>query len=386
VRVAIVDTYYAAFVAELYGGRPGLEAEPYEVQHAALMDAFFGTADSYSVHLRALGHEASDLVADCAALQERWAAERGRLRARRALAPALPGVAGRRARRAVLRAITLAQIEELDPDVVYCHNLAFFSRRELDGLRAQGRLVVGQIASPLPANELVQGFDLVVTSFPHFVDRVGSLGVAAAYLPLAVDERVVERVGADPAAERPRDVVFVGGVDPRIHPAGTAMLERLCEAFPVDVWGYGADALPAGSPILERFHGEAWGLDMYRVLASARVAVNRHIDAAEGHANNMRLYEATGMGAALVTDRGSNLAELYAPDAEVATYGDVDELIAKLERLLAHDDERLALARAGQSRTLRDHTFAVRMRALAEILEDALRRRGPRPARSTSRA
>ena len=33
---------------------------------------------------------------------------------------------------------------------------------------------------------------------------------------------------------------------------------------------------------------------MYRVLARTRVAVNRHGDIAEGYANNMRLFEATG--------------------------------------------------------------------------------------------
>jgi hypothetical protein len=47
------------------------------------------------------------------------------------------------------------------------------------------------------------------------------------------------------------------------------------------------------------------------------VALNRHIAAAEGHANNMRLYEATGVGTCLLTDRGSNLGELFEVGREV---------------------------------------------------------------------
>ena len=35
---------------------------------------------------------------------------------------------------------------------------------------------------------------------------------------------------------------------------------------------------------------------MYRVLRQSKIALNRHSDVAEDHANNMRLYEATGVG------------------------------------------------------------------------------------------
>lgn len=376
-RIAVVDTYYPAFLARLYGERPDLAAQPYEVQHAALMGAFFGTADSFGVHLRALGHEATDLVVNCDPLQQRWAEERGLLRAERRLVARMPGPAGPLARRRVQRRIALAQIAELDPDVVYCHNLAFFARAELDRLRRAGRLVVGQIASPLPPLRLVEGFSLILSSFPHFVERLRARGLDAEYFRLAIDARVLDRLradGVDPGAgsEREHEVVFVGGVHPQVHRRGTELLERVCARRRVDVWGYGAEALAPGSPILRHFHGEAWGLEMYRVLASARVALNRHIDVAEGYANNMRLYEATGMGALLLTDTGSNLAELFEPGRECVAYRDPDELDAELDRLLADHDARRAIAAAGQRRTLSEHTYERRMAELVGILERRL--------------
>jgi spore maturation protein CgeB len=237
--------------------------------------------------------------------------------------------------------------------------------------------VVGQIASPLPPDRLVGGFDLVLTSFPHFVPRIRSIGPQSEFFRLAVDPRVVERVraaGVDPEEldDRPYGVVFVGGVNPAVHAQGTRLLEELAARFPVDVWGYGADALPPTSPILERYHGEAWGLDMYKALASARVAVNRHIDAAEGHANNMRLYEATAMGAALVTDAGTGLEEILVPGRETLAYADLDDLIAKIEHAREDDHERRRIAAAGQRRTLEEHSFARRMAELAEMLERRL--------------
>ena len=85
----------------------------------------------------------------------------------------------------------------------------------------------------------------------------------------------------------------------------------------------------------------------------------------------MRLYEATGVGSLLLTDEGSNLAELFEPGREVVTYAGVDELVEKARHYLAHEDERRAIAAAGQARTLRDHTYELRMRELAEILRAA---------------
>lgn len=379
-RVAIVDTYYAAFVRSFYKARSGLVEASFDEQRAALLAWSFGTSDAYSHHLRASGHEAIDLIVDVEALQLKWAAETDRFRAVRAGLGRGGGRVVARLRRRLLQEIALAQLEEFAPDAVYCHNLAFFSRRQLDGMRARGWLVAGQIASPLPDDELLHGFDLVVTSFPHFVERLRMLGIGSEYLPLAIDTRVIERLeraggDASPVGERPHPIVFVGGVDPRVHPAGTALLEQLCQRLPVEVWGYGADALPVGSAIRERYNGEAWGLEMYRVLSDAKVAVNRHIDVAEGASNNMRLYEATGMGAALATDRGHNLRELFEPGEEVATYTSPEELVEAIEALLADEGRRLTLAAAGQRRTLSDHTFASRMRELGEMLGEYAKRR-----------
>ena len=123
---------------------------------------------------------------------------------------------------------------------------------------------------------------------------------------------------------------------------------------------------------------------MYRVLAGARVTLNRHVAAAEGYANNMRLYEATGAGTALLTDTALNLSDLFEPEVEVATYRDAEELVASARRLLAVEPQRAALAAAGQARTLREHTYGHRMAELAAILEERLPRSGRRPSRQTA--
>ena len=108
---------------------------------------------------------------------------------------------------------------------------------------------------------------------------------------------------------------------------------------------------------------------MYRLLAQSRVTLNRHIAAAEGHANNMRLYEATGVGALLLTEAAPNLSDMFEPGVEIVTYTGADDLIEKARHYLEHEDERAAIARAGQARTLREHTYERRARELVRLVE-----------------
>ena len=372
-RVLVVDTYYPAFIEAHYASRPGLASEPYDAQLDSLLSRSFGTGDAYSRNLRAAGHQAAEVIVNCAPLQARWAADND-LRWRSRMASLGGGRLADRARRGLLRRVAAAQVEAFAADVVYVQDTSFFARAELDAFRREGRFVAGQLASPAPPIELLRGYDLIVTSFPHFVQRFLVDGIDSAYLPLAFDERVLDRLRAqgidpDPAAARPHEVAFVGGVDPRVHGAGAALLERVSSAAPVEVWGYGAGTLPAESLLRSRHHGEAWGLDMYGVLARSRVVLNRHIDVAEDYANNMRLFEATGAGALLLTDAKRNLGDLFAPGEEVVAYRDADDLLAQLRALAADEDRRLAIAAAGQARTLRDHTYRRRMTQLAELIE-----------------
>jgi spore maturation protein CgeB len=166
--------------------------------------------------------------------------------------------------------------------------------------------------------------------------------------------------------------VFVGNLGRTQHARGNDLLELAAERAPIEFWGYKEDERSQVSPISRRYRGEAWGLEMYRLLGEARIAVNRHIDVAEGFANNMRLYEATGVGSLLLTDAKQNLGDLFEVGREVAAYRDEDELVDAVEHYLGHEDERAAIAAAGQQRTLRDHTFLVRMRELEDILRSYL--------------
>ena len=114
---------------------------------------------------------------------------------------------------------------------------------------------------------------------------------------------------------------------------------------------------------------------MYQVLRRSRITLNSHIDLAGREAGNMRLFEATGVGAFLLTDFKDNLHTLFAPDREVAVWRSIDDCLAAIDRALGDDMRRAAIARAGQARTMAQHTYRHRVRQILGFAEHARGRR-----------
>jgi len=344
-----VNTYYPKFLESHYRARPEVAGASYQDQLDSLLAANFGDSDFYSSGLSQNGWMATDIIVNCESLQQAWAREQGSHSA---------GLG-----------IAVEQIRSASPDVVYLQDLNLATLEFIAAIRPYTRLIVGQIASPVPPQAHLSGIDILISSFPHFVERFRAQGLTSYYQPLAFPVRVLDAL---PAAPRDIDISFVGGISPA-HGKGLAFLEYLAANVDIDFWGYGRELLQPDSAILPRHHGEAWGMDMFGLLARSRITVNRHIDVAEHSANNMRLFEATGCGALLITDYKDNLADLFEIGREVVAYRTPEECVALIRYYRDHPDEAAAIAHAGQARTLRDYGYPLNMRETALNLARHLR-------------
>src|SRR4029079_7104908 len=152
------------------------------------------------------------------------------------------------------------------------------------------------------------------------------------------------------------EVSFVGTVSPD-HQQRIALLEAVAERYDLKLFGNPPRTLPASSALHRCFQGEVWGADMYQALRRSKITLNSHIDMAGREAGNMRLFEANGVSAFLLTDFKDNLHTLLAPDREVAVWRSVDDCLAAIDRAIGDADARTAIARAGQARTLAQHTY-----------------------------
>lgn len=372
-KFLILNTDYPEFLNWLYAQHPGLESRSYEEQLKARMDSLFGVADFYSSNLRKLGYETWDIHANNEFMQRAWAWEHGikatkshrrRFVLRRGFVPWLRRVEERR----WFYDILMAQVREYKPDIFYNMAMNGISNDFMHEVKPYVKLVVGQLAASLPTVECYDAYDLIVSSLPNLVDYFKAKGIHSELFRLGFEPRVLEKLKSE---ERVIPITFVGSFfrarETRIH-----LFEYLCQQFDIQIWGHGVEGLPEDSLIRQRYMGEAWGLQMYQILKNSKIALNHHIGIAGSYANNMRLYETTGLGSLLITDWKVNLHEMFEPGKEVVAYRGLKECAELTRYYLEHDEEREAIARAGQQRTLREHTYYQRMQELVDIVRKYL--------------
>lgn len=120
-------------------------------------------------------------------------------------------------------------------------------------------------------------------------------------------------------------------------------------------------------------NSQVFGSEMLRVLSSSKITFHRRADSVDGCAGAMRLFEATGMGAMLLTDEDSDIRQVFEPGVEIVTYSSYEDCVEKIRYYLKHEKERELIAAKGQERTFRDHSLNARYSFIAEkILEQFL--------------
>ena len=193
-------------------------------------------------------------------------------------------------------------------------------------------------------------------------------GVKTFYNQLGFAPSVLASV---PETKRDIAVTFVGTLSSH-HAERIRLLEYLAARTTLNVWGMGIEEVSEQSPIRGCYRGQAWGREMFSIFRRSQIVINQHIGIAGGFANNMRLYEATGCGATLVTDRKANLPELFEVGSEVVDYGNPTECLARIEGLLSEPAQCAAIGSKGQARTCGSHTYVQRTAELkakfAELL------------------
>ena len=373
-RILIIDTCYPAFLRSAGHMRQALVHEEFGLLRESFMALRFGTSNAYSHNLRSLGWDAQEIIPNSLLMQSAWAHRHGIPVSPRlgsvphALISRVPVLRSVSRHLPTLHRVLECQVDDLRPNVLYFQDLNFTPPSLLRRLRKRVDLIVGQIASPLPPARILQSYDIILSSLPNQIEQIRALGIDSEFLAIGFDDRIVSEI---PQTERDLPLTFVGGVS-RNHSTTLPLLVEVGASVPdLHIYGYGSSDLP--SELRSRHGGERWGVDMYQVLMRSQITLNRHIDVAQGFANNMRLFESTGCGALLVTDRGRNLDQYFSED-EVLSYSTPREAVQQIEWARTHPEESRAMRQKAQHRTLEEHSYARRMADLDRILRARLPR------------
>ncbi|MDQ3828203.1 MAG: glycosyltransferase [Candidatus Tectomicrobia bacterium] len=379
-RFFVINGDYTLFLSWFYATYPELRERPYDEQLRVRHQSFCGMADFYPSHLRRLGHEAVNVWGNDEVLQRTWAKEHGvqvkpegardwRFRLRRGWVPWLDRVPSQE----WLYKILEAQIRHYNPDVLLNFEVGMVSSEFLRTMRRELgktlRLVIGW-GSAVSASyqEDWSVYDLMLVPQEGMATYFQGKGVRTELIRHAFEPRVLSVIGAP---ERTIPVSFAGIMHNRVsYKTRRELLERLCTELGGDMsmWAPALGDLPPASAIRQRHQGEAWAREFYRVLARSNIVVNCHGDLEGRYAANIRLFEATGMGALVVTDWKENLPRLFEPGKEVVAYRHAEECVDLVHYYLHHAAERLAIAHAGHQRTLREHTYEQRAQEVVQLI------------------
>jgi hypothetical protein len=100
--------------------------------------------------------------------------------------------------------------------------------------------------------------------------------------------------------------------------------------------------------------------DRRDIYWQTKIGFNMHISGdGQSECGNVRTYEVPAHGMLLVSDKGAadGHAQIFEPDKEALYYDSVNEAVDIIEYYDAHDNERIAIAKAGFERFWRDYRW-----------------------------
>ena len=210
---------------------------------------------------------------------------------------------------------------------------------------------------------LLAPYDALFFKEPFLVERLrANLDIPVYYLPEACSpqwHRPLVQAGTEP------HLVVAGNM----YPSRVRLLERLlAKGIPLKLYGSGFPRWIGETRLQEVHVGHAvFREDKARVFRSA-VGVLNTMHPAEVSGVNARLFEATGSGAAVLTEFRSTVPQLFAVGEEVLAFHDFDELVDQASRLLGEVGLTARLGDAATHRAHRDHSFEARITFILEKL------------------
>jgi spore maturation protein CgeB len=187
-------------------------------------------------------------------------------------------------------------------------------------------------------------------------------GTPFLYLPEACNPRVHRPVELtlDDRRRYGCDVMIFGS----LYYYRQAILGQLGE-FDLKRWG-NAPAWFVNRIEKSRAGGDVILDDKARAVRAARIALNP-LHYGEINALNCRAFELAGCGAFQLITHKPVLSEHFTPGVELDAFHSVDELIEKIRHYLRNPDQAAEIARKGQIRTHREHTYETRLREIFRV-------------------
>ena len=369
-KLFVADCLYESALIEIketirLNGKQG-----YEKQIAQIYAQHYANFGSYSRYFNSTRWSITEILANSLETQNLWRRDHNRIRTNRLLWR----LSYQFNKNPFLRYFTphfspmhrtlIQQVKFLKPDVVILTDLHLYPYEVLKKLKSQNLLLVGHISSQIHTGTPIQMYDLLLSSIDEYLRLFSELGVESLKFLPAFDRECL------PKEPVPKDIdcVFVGSIY-----AGTApLLAEVKKYVPhIQIYGPKLTAEMKELGLEENYQGSVYGNKMYAILSRAKLVVNRHGNPISTY-GNVRTFEATGMGAGLLTEENPDIVTIFSPDEEVFTYRNIENIGIKAKSILGSASNLEKVSKSGQERTLADHTYEIRYKNLEVKLSSLL--------------
>jgi spore maturation protein CgeB len=366
-KICFLTEYYPAYLKYFYSRYPNAALLSHSEQQQELFRDSFDWITALLLRVKEMGYEVEIIVANSEPLQQAWARENG------------------------LKfdpsnwrfTIPIEQVKKIAPDIFWIDSVYKYYGDYLSNLKEYCGYIFAWTATAYPSNLNLSAIDCMLTSHENFAEQFRNKGKKCEILLPAFEPLILDRISKEDTDSIP--LSFVGGLSPQ-HIYRTKIISRLVEETELEVWGYqrilsknmfkdfskftyAINSLMNYRKIKSRHRGEIWGLDMYKILNKSLMTINVEGEVTSDFSGNIRLFEATGSGALLITGNAGNLKNIFLLGQEVETYSSCDELVEKIGYYSAHQQERSQIAKAGQTKALNRHSTIQRGHEWLHIVE-----------------
>lgn len=360
-----ITSQYVKYIKDFYRENPNVDDLTYDELFNMFTEQGFAEANFIHPYLRNMGIESKVIFYNNKTLQYKWS-------------PLCKNLS--------LFELLLMQIKEYCPDIILISDMPSFDLEQLkmikESVSNKTIYLVGYYFSELNNKffEVVSQYDQIYTGSNGYVNLMRNKEIPAFLLRHAFDSSIINKLDV---CEKSNAVCFSGSivVGKTYHNNRIEILNKMMEyKIPYDFYGeiYGIQKEDKNLKILldkieNNRHDANYGIKYYSIISQYTIGLNLHAPCIDG-AGNMRMFETTGVGTCLLTDYRDENCEMFDVDNEIVEYSSSEELLDKVRWLINYPSKAKEIAKAGQKRTLKDHTYKNKAEQLNEYIQKLLKK------------
>ena len=275
------------------------------------------------------------------------------------------------------------QFHSFQPDVVFVYKGAFVRKETVKLIKSKNTPVV-VFFPDVSFTAHGENIPECIPFYDHiFTTKSFALNDLSARFGYPDQDITVIPHGFDPNLHRPLkveeskfacDVSFIGNYSP--HKAH--LLENLIATLPhldLRIWG-GTWYKYKGTILKKHIQGVALLGDAYVEAINAskiNIAILSEIvkGASSGDLITSRTFHITGSGGFMLHQYSTEVVDCFVENHEAVFFNNIQDLISKTAYFLENNEERVAIAQRGHTRSVKDHSLDHRAKQVLAILESS---------------